>query len=71
MGYHKLRSGAGKEDHLYNPRTIINLRRAVQDGDYERFKAYSAMVDDENVPHTLRGLLAFEYPEQGIPIEEV
>ncbi|MBQ1528802.1 MAG: glutamate synthase subunit alpha, partial [Clostridia bacterium] len=71
MGYHKLRSGAGKEDHLYNPRTIINLRRAVQNGDYERFKAYSSMVDDENVPHTLRGLLAFEYPEKGIPLEEV
>lgn len=71
MGYHKLRNGAGKEDHLYDPRTIIHLRRAVQDGDYERFKEYSAMVDDENVPHTLRGLLAFEYPEQGIPLEEV
>ena len=30
------------------------------------------MVDDENKPHTLRGLLKFQYPENGgIPIEEV
>lgn len=71
MGYHKMRSGSGKEDHLYDPKTIISLRRAVQDGDYERFKEYSALVDDENVPHTLRGLLEMKYPEQGISLDEV
>ncbi len=70
-GYHKMRNGAEMEDHLYDPRTIIALRRAVQDGDYERFKEYSALVDDENVPHTLRGLLSFVYPDEGIPLEEV
>ena len=71
MGYHKMRSGSGKEDHLYDPKTIIELRRAVQDGDYERFKSYSARVDDESIPHTLRGLLTFQCPEQSIPLEEV
>lgn len=71
MGYQKLRSGSGKEDHLYNPQTIIALRRAVQDGDYGRFKEYSSLVDDENVPHTLRGLLEFVHLQESIPLEEV
>ncbi|MGN0660163.1 MAG: glutamate synthase large subunit, partial [Oscillospiraceae bacterium] len=71
-GVHKLRSGDEKEDHLYNPRTIIALRDATQTGSYEKFKEYTAMVDDEGTPHTLRGLLAFQFPEDGgIPIDEV
>ena len=71
MGEHKMRNGAGKEDHLYNPATIIALRRAVMDGDYETFKKYSSFVDDDTVPHTLRGLLEFNKPEKGISIDEV
>lgn len=71
MGNHKLRSGNSKEDHLYNPKTLIALRRATQDGDYEKFKEYTALVDDDAVPHMLRGMLDFNYPEKGIPIEEV
>ncbi|HIT06201.1 MAG TPA: glutamate synthase large subunit [Candidatus Scybalocola faecipullorum] len=71
-GFHRLRSGNDKEDHLYNPATIIALQQATQNGDYSRFKEYTAMVDDENRPHTLRGLLTFNVPEDGgIPIEEV
>ena len=60
VGAHKLRSGNDKEDHLYNPETIIALREATQRGSYERFKEYTAMVDDERRPHTLRGLLDFD-----------
>ena len=70
-GTHKLRSGSAAEDHMYNPQTIIALREAVQSGSYERFCEYSAMVDDERTPHTLRGLLEFRFPETGIPLEEV
>src|SRR5699024_2432716 len=71
-GFHRLRSGGDKEDHLYNPATIIALQQATQNGDYERFKEYTAMVDDETRPHTLRGLLSFQFPEDGgIPIDEV
>ncbi len=72
MGLHKLRNGPNKEDHLYDPKTIITLRRATMDGDYQRFKEYSARVNNESVPHTLRGLLDFDFPEEGgIPLEEV
>ena len=49
-GFHRLRSGGDKEDHLYNPATIIALQQATQNGDYERFKEYTAMVDDETRP---------------------
>ena len=72
VGTHKLRSGSAAEDHLYNPKTIIALREAVQSGSYDRFREYTNLVDDERKPHTLRGLLEFNYPEDGgIPLEEV
>ena len=71
-GLHKLRSGDDKEHHMYNPQTIIALRDATHTGSYERFKEYTAMVDDERIPHTLRGLLEFAFREDGgIPIDEV
>ncbi|MGM9521612.1 MAG: glutamate synthase large subunit [Oscillospiraceae bacterium] len=70
-GTHKLRSGDDKEDHMYNPLTILTLQKAVRDGDYELFKKYSELVDNDSVPHTLRGLLRFDPPETGIPIDEV
>src|SRR5699024_1716818 len=57
IGQHRLRSGPDKEDHMYNPLTIVALQRAVREGSYERFKQYTAMVDDESKPHTLRGVL--------------
>lgn len=72
MGAHKLRSGSDKEDHMYNPETIIALRESTQTGSYERFKEYTNMVDNESVPHTLRGLLEFVVDEKkSIPIDEV
>ncbi|MBQ7583229.1 MAG: glutamate synthase large subunit [Lachnospiraceae bacterium] len=70
-GFHSLRSGKDKEDHLYNPETIVNLQQSVRNGDYEQFKVYSGMVDDESRPHTLRGLLDFVPAGESVPIEEV
>ena len=72
MGVHKLRSGPDKEDHLYEPRTIMLLQKAAQKGDYEVFRQYSELVDFADRPHTLRGLLDFRFdPDGGIPIDEV
>ena len=70
-GFHSLRSGKDKEDHLYNPETIVNLQQAVRNNDYEQFKVYSGMVDDESRPHTLRGLLDFAPVGDGVSIDEV
>ncbi len=72
VGIDLLRSGEEKEDHLYSPEIIIALQQATQNKDYDRFKEYSELVNDEHKPHTLRGLLAFQFDENGgIPIEEV
>ena len=72
VGDHKLRSGPDKEDHLYNPETILLLQKAAREGDYSVFKQYSALVDFADKPHTLRGLLDFRpAPDGGIPIGEV
>ena len=71
-GIHKLRSGPDKEDHMYNPRTILLLQKATREGSYETFKEYTALVDFADKPHTLRGLLGFQFDENGgIPIDEV
>ncbi|AOZ95176.1 glutamate synthase large subunit [Butyrivibrio hungatei] len=71
FGFHNLRSGDDKEDHMYNPKTIVTLQRAVREGDYERFKEYTQMVDDEDRPHTLRALLSFVPAKKPVPLEEV
>ena len=70
IGFHKLRSGDDKEDHLWNPITIVKLQQATQNGDYEKFKEYTARVDDAR-PHTLRGLMQFVPAGKPVPIEEV
>ena len=71
-GTYKLRSGPDKEDHMYNPRTILLLQKAAREGDYAAFKEYTSLVDFADKPHTLRGLLDFRFDENGgIPIDEV
>ena len=68
-GSHKYRSG--KEQHLYNPQTIHTLQVATRTGSYDLFKQYTDMIDKELEPRNLRGLMEFNYPEKGIPIEKV
>lgn len=68
-GSHKFRSG--KEEHLYDPNTIHLLQESTRRGDYQLFKDYSAAINDESRTMNLRGLMDFNYPETGIPIEEV
>ncbi|MCQ2558830.1 MAG: glutamate synthase large subunit, partial [Oscillospiraceae bacterium] len=71
-GAHRMRSGSGKEHHMYNPMTIKLLQKAVQEGDYSVFKRYTAEVDLPDLPHTLRGLLELKFdPNGGIPLDEV
>ena len=70
-GFHNLRSGKNSEDHMYNPETILMLQQAVWNSDYDKFKQYSAMVDDETRPHTLRGLMEFAPKNKPIDISEV
>ena len=69
VGQHKSKSGG--EKHLYNPRTIHMLQQSTRRGDYEMFKQYTQMVDEESKGITLRGQMDFNYPKKGVPLSEV
>ena len=68
-GQHKARSG--KEEHLYNPCTIHALQTATRTNNYELYKKYSAMLNEEMNPVNIRGLLDFNFAESPIPLDEV
>lgn len=72
LGAHKYKVGETCEDHLITPQLVKTLQESCQNGDYEKFKAYSAIVDDSAHPHTLRALLEFNFDEsKAIDISEV
>lgn len=64
-GHHKMRSGG--DEHLYNPATIHMLQESTRRGDYQMFKQYTAMVNDEDSIKNLRGLMDFNYPKRACP----
>lgn len=68
LGEHKYKAGETCEDHLITPQLIKVLQESCQSGDYEKFKAYSAMVDDSSHPHTLRALVQFDF-ENAVPVD--
>ena len=68
-GRHKMRSGA--DSHLYNPKTIHLLQEATRRGDYSLFKQYTDAVNEEEKNANIRGMLDFNFPKKGVPIEEV
>ncbi|WP_408648847.1 glutamate synthase large subunit [Tumidithrix elongata] len=59
------------EAHLFSPQVIHTLQKATSLGNYELYKQYAALVNEQSQKHfTLRGLLEFKQRES-IPIEEV
>ena len=68
-GSHKFRSG--KEEHLYNPRTIHTLQMSTRTGDYNLFKQYTHLLTEEMESVTLRGLLDFKFADSPVPLDEV
>ena len=68
IGRHKMRSGG--EKHRYNPQTIHLLQQSTREGNYEKFKEYTKLVDGEETGY-LRTLLDFNYPKEGVDISEV
>ncbi len=69
VGRHKMRSGSAK--HIYNPQTIHLLQQSTKRGDYKMFKQYTELVDSEERHMNVRGLMDFNYPKKGVPLEEV
>ena len=69
VGRHKMRSGSAQ--HIYNPQTIHLLQQSSKRGDYQMFKQYTDLVDSEERHMNIRGLMDFNYPKKGVPLEEV
>ena len=69
VGRHKMRSGSAQ--HIYNPQTIHLLQQSTKRGDYQMFKQYTDLVDSEERHMNIRGLMDFNYPKKGVPLEEV
>src|SRR2546427_3850444 len=60
------------EHHMVNPEMIAKLQHSTRTGSYTLFKEYTRFCDDQSRQlATLRGLMALEYGETPIPIEEV
>jgi glutamate synthase (ferredoxin) len=71
-GQHKYKVGENCEDHLITPQLVKALQESCQEGDYEKFREYTSIVDDSSHPHTLRALFDFNFDERKqIPLEEV
>lgn len=60
------------EFHLFNPQTIHLLQHATKMNDYNTFKKYSKLVNDQSEKAcTLRSMFAFRKNRPSITIEEV
>lgn len=60
------------EFHLFNPQTIHLLQQATSKNDYQIFKKYSKLVNDQGEKAcTLRSLFDFKRNRPSIPIDEV
>lgn len=60
------------EYHLFNPETVHKLQYACRTGNYNVFKQYSKLVDDQSKRQcTLRGLFDLKSNLPPVPLEEV
>ncbi len=67
-GRHKSRSQG--ENHRYDPQTIHLLQASTREGNYEKFKEYTQLVDARKTGY-LRSLLEFAPTGKTVPISEV
>ena len=60
------------EFHLFSPETIHFLQQSCRTGNYELFKKYEGLIDNQS-EHlcTIRGLMDIRFAEKPVPIEEV
>lgn len=60
------------EYHLFNPESVHKLQYAVRSNNFQVFKQYSKLIDDQSKRMaTLRGLFELKFAATPIPIEEV
>jgi len=58
------------EHHAFNPKSIHLLQWACRQGDYDLFKQYSTLANEEQIGF-LRNLFSFQSTSKSLPIEEV
>ncbi len=69
-GEHKWRNGG--EYHMFNPKTVTLLQKAVREGSYETYKEYARLMDSHNDGLcTIRSMLDIRFNEKPINIDEV
>ncbi len=61
------------EYHLFNPQTVHKLQNACRTNNYQTFKEYSSLINNQSTNLcTIRGLFDFRFDQaKAIPIEEV
>ena len=60
------------EEHMWTPDSVALLQHAVRAGDYKKFKAYTARINDQSRKlKNLRGLFELKKAETPVPLDEV
>ncbi|MBE9586332.1 glutamate synthase large subunit [Mucilaginibacter sp. JRF] len=60
------------EAHLFNPQTVHLLQHATRTNNYEVYKNYSKLINEQGEKHyTIRGLFDFAHHREPISIDEV
>lgn len=60
------------EYHLFNPETVFKLQHATRSKQYETFKEYTSLVNDQAEQlATLRGMFSFSAARPVVPLDEV
>lgn len=60
------------EHHLFNPETVFKLQHAARSAQYEIYRDYARLVNDQNRKRaTLRGLFELRSSDTPVPLEEV
>jgi glutamate synthase (ferredoxin) len=60
------------EHHLFNPETVHKLQLACRTNDYEIFKEYTELINNQSKKMcTLRGLFELKYTDEPVPLDEV
>jgi glutamate synthase (NADPH) large chain len=63
---------AGGERHIWNPKTVASLQKAVRAEDAESYEAFARIVNEQNrYPMTLRGLWDLVPAGPPVPLSEV
>ncbi len=60
------------EHHMVNPDIVAKLQHAVRTDNYDVFKEYARIANDESRKRsTIRGMLEFQFADKPLPLEEV